>query len=86
MFGMERQQWGAEAAERCRRRPQACKASSLGELARWTHIRDGLRDVIEFLPVGERALEAPLQRVWAAADIKVRSLEGDGGGEWLIPY
>jgi len=80
---------GAERSDRgrvegARRRPQACRATSLGQLARWTHIRDGLREVIEFLPVGERALEAPLQRLWAEVDLRVARLDGDGGGEWLI--
>lgn len=58
----------------------------MGDLARWIHIRDGLRDVIKYLPVGERSTEAALQRLWAVADMKVEALRYEGGGEWLIPH
>jgi len=67
------------------RPPQACKAGSKGDWARWTVIRDGLREVIEHLPLGHRAEESKLQDAWMYAAHQAELLEEEPKGEWLIP-
>jgi len=67
------------------RPPQACKAGSFGDHARWRLIRDGLRECLEHLPLGERAVETKLQEVWIMVAAMVEGSEVEEGGMWLIP-
>ena len=67
------------------RPPQACKVGGFGDHARWVLIRDGLRECIEHLPLGERAIETKLQEVWIMVAAMAEGSEVEEGGTWLIP-
>lgn len=65
--------------------PQACNAGGAGNYARWTAIRDGLRECIEHLPKGHKAIENALQEAWIHVASVTAGFEVPDGGEWLIP-
>lgn len=64
--------------------PIAVESLGLGSLARWRHIRDGLKLVISMLPHDERGLEARLQEHWAYAALKVEEFMDKEPPEWLL--
>jgi len=67
------------------RPPQACKIGGFGDNTRWRLIRDGLRECIEHLPLGERAIETKLQEAWILVAAMEEGTSIEDGGEWLIP-
>lgn len=68
------------------RPPQACAAGGFADHTRWVLVRDGLRECIEHLPLGERGIETKLQEAWILVAAMADGSEGPEGGEWLIPY
>jgi len=67
--------------------PVAAKLGSFESVGnRWRVIRDGLKAVIEALPMDARGYEAELQACWAYACFQVERSEGEGGGQWLMPF
>jgi hypothetical protein len=66
--------------------PIPSAALELGTLARWRHVRDGLKLVIEMLPFDERRLSERLQEHWAYCCMKVEEFQAKEPPEWLLPY
>ena len=66
--------------------PIPSESLALGSLARWRHLRDGLKLVIEMLPHDERVLGSRLQEHWAYCCLKVEEFESKEPPEWVLPY
>lgn len=67
--------------------PLAVKQGSFESVGnRWRVVRDGLKAVIEALPMDVRGYESELQACWAYAAFQVERHEAEAGGEWLIPF
>lgn len=62
--------------------PEAEERGNMADATRWRILRDGVADVIKYLPKGERQLGTRLGEVWAWLDSRI---EGDDGtrGNWL---
>jgi hypothetical protein len=65
MSAMQRASYG-----KMRSIPEATGAGDVGERTRWRCIRDGLGEVIRFMPPWERGFVSKLQQMWAYADMK----------------
>lgn len=65
--------------------PVPASAVDVGVLARWRHLRDGMRLITEMLPVEERVLAARMQEHWAYCCFQVEKYEAMEVPAWVLP-
>jgi hypothetical protein len=63
--------------------PEGC--GTLGERARWKHMRDGLGELIRMCPKFERQLGNRLGELWCYLDSRLDD-EKESGGQWPSLY